>query len=140
MTPQQAQLTPEEVTGLLMELTRDILERMATQGWYRGDRRTQEMPTVWDINCGACEDWADAAQELVGGDVFWLEDIDPDYWRLSEEEAEDFAEMSHCVLYREGLWYDSQSIHGVSHPRELPLVQCVPRESYEPGDIGFWRL
>ncbi len=119
-------LPPEEVTNRLIAVTQSIREDMARVGWWIPGycSRIHKLPTAREINCGWCDDWANAAEAAVGGQVFWLEDLDPD--RLTE-----FPDMSHCVLYLNGLWYDSQTVYGVSHPQELPIVRCVPHPEEE---------
>lgn len=125
------------VTSVLRRVTQFILDRMQTEGWYHEGQLTYEPPTVWDINCGCCEEWAVEAADVIGEDAVavWLEELDPLVYGLSPEDMENFEDASHMVLFYKGRFYDSQTLEGVEDPRELPLMCGVPRSNYLPGVV-----
>lgn len=106
------------VSARLQWLTQRMLKRMAREGWYGpGPARDarHDMPLPWDINNGLCEEWAEAAVELVGGDAEWLDSLDPN------------CDFAHAVLVLDGRYYDAQTPRGVTDWHELPLVRGVGR-------------
>lgn len=74
---------------------------------------------AWDINCGLCEEWAEAARLVVGGDCVWLDQVDDAY-----------QDVAHCVLLLDGRYFDSQHPSGVDHPSELSIVRGVSRTDW----------
>jgi hypothetical protein len=92
----------------------------------------------WDINTGMCEDWAEAARELLGaGDSYWFANLDSEM--LEAEGIEGVHEMGggelwhtigHAVLSYEGRWYDSQHPDGVDVLSDLDLVREVERQDF----------
>jgi GNAT superfamily N-acetyltransferase len=98
----------------------------------------------WDINTGLCEDWAEAARELLGGgETYWFANLLSEM--LEAEGLEGVHEMgdgelwhpiSHAVLSYEGRWYDSQHPDGVDVLSDLDLVREVERQDYLAGRGG----
>jgi hypothetical protein len=108
-------MTPAERRAILEDVTERHLRQMQESGWwFVNDRGIHEIrydrPTPWDINNGDCEEWAEAAQARVGGDVVWIEPL-----------------AAHAVLRLAGLYFDAQCLDGVRTRRELPIVQGVER-------------
>ena len=92
----------------------------------------------WDINTGLCEDWAEAARELLGGgETYWFANLLSEM--LEAEGLEGVHELgggelwhpiSHAILSYEGRWYDSQHPDGVDVLSDLDLVREVERQDY----------
>jgi hypothetical protein len=74
---------------------------------------------AWDINCGWCENWATAASDKYGGEPEWLDQIDPL-----------FSSLNHCILIKDGRYYDSQHPDGVDDLNQLDLVRGVSRKEF----------
>ncbi len=111
------------VGAILRRHTEVFLNRMQKKGWFPGGSRTlsHERPTEWDINCGACAEWAEEARKLLGGgEVRWLDELVP----------VDPEEISHCIFVLDGRLYDSQHPDGVDTVEELDLFRQVSREDY----------
>ena len=114
-----------------------MLKDMRTHGfYYRGKRRHD--PTAWDIDNGACEDFATSVlRQLPGGlhetdgvNIEWLEDDSR------------YATLSHCVLRFEGRYYDAEVPDGVDRLDEIPVITQRPRPGAErrraPARIPAW--
>lgn len=81
--------------------------------------------TPWDINCGQCEEWAEAAAKELGfGSVQWLPEFP---FRTARKNKRG---IRHCVLMIGGRYYDAQNIFGVTDWRSLDVVRRVPRSRY----------
>jgi hypothetical protein len=71
---------------ILREETKSFLTRMRTDGFYTNDGssvwragKKRHDATTWDINCGSCEDFADAvvdcfSKSFPGADATWAHD------------------------------------------------------------------
>lgn len=82
-------------------------------GW--GDEEPKPWPTVYDINCGSCETWADAVTGLIpGAEALWDDQL-PGF-NLTSYDAGD-----HCVLVYEGRYYDAECHLGVDYWEDLPF-------------------
>ncbi len=110
------------VGAVLQRHTEQFLDRMQSEGWYpAGSRqRSHDRPTEWDINCGACDEWAEEARKLVGGEVWWVDQLLP----------VDPEEVCHCVLALGGKYYDSQHPDGVDRVEDLDLVKQTSKEEF----------
>jgi len=103
----------EEIRRILDQVTEEILGRMRRKGFYYEDELRHD-PSVWDINNGHCEAWADRAAELIPGSfAAWM---DPE----------------HCVLVYDGMFYDADCVEGKSDYRELPMFADPAHERPEP--------
>lgn len=125
-------LTLAERHARIDQATVEILDSMMLAGWFlmHSRERIRTRPSAWDINCGWCETWALRARDLVGGEVLWLDELNPIY-------GPDEENIPHCVLCVDGWFYDSQNRRGVRRIEELHLVQGVSREAWiEQEPIG----
>jgi hypothetical protein len=114
----------------MSDVSEFILDCMQKNGWWKWDVlskkriNTFERPTVWDINCGDCQEWAVEAQSRYGGEVYWMDELDPKY-------GEDELNIAHAVLKHGEKYYDSQHPNGVFCLDALSIVKGIGREHYE---------
>jgi hypothetical protein len=78
--------------------------------WYRVEYGID----AYHINCGACEDFANAIVNSVPGAVAGWGD---EFCALGEEDFDRFG--YHCVIRYRGRFYDSQHPNGVSDFRKI---------------------
>ena len=112
----------------MQDITKNLLKEIAINKLFPRGKLTNDSLCPWDINCGYCEVWAENAQKRFGGEVVWLDAISDE--SLVEEMESMGGTINHCVLYRNGLYYDSQDFGGVSDPCELQVVRGVTRSDY----------
>ncbi len=114
----------EELRRVLDQVTEEILDRMRREGFHvqynvvTGEPMDElrHDPTVWDINNGCCEEWAElAADRIPGAFTVW---IDPD--------------VDHCVLCYDGKFYDADCPDGVDRWGQLPMFANPQLERPEP--------
>jgi hypothetical protein len=95
----------------MQDITENLLKEITITERFFGGRLADTNPCPWDINCGYCEVWAENAQKKFGGESLWLDTISDE---LLVEEMEGMkGTINHCVLYRNGLYYDAQDFDGV---------------------------
>ena len=118
----------EEITEHILERMRAVYLRRAPQSDDDGLRAmlTGEPPDevaqnlcAWDINCGWCEEWVLSAAERFGGEGIWYDEIEPDN-----------PAPPHMVLFLNGLYYDSQTPHGVDDIKKMDVYKEVSREDF----------
>jgi hypothetical protein len=119
----------KDIPQALRQVTQDILKSMQTDvSWTRLAQESgadPAQPCAWDVNCGWCEEWAEAASrklDVVGShyeNVVWLDQISAKY-----------EDMPHAVLKLHGRYYDAQHPEGVDHVKKLSLVKGVSREAW----------
>jgi hypothetical protein len=112
----------------LLEVLREETERLLThlrlEGFWYGhkDRRRRHDATTWDINCGYCEDFADAvAAQVPGAEAVWA--YDPElHPPMFDNDPESWL-PDHCVVLYEGRYYDAECHEGVDRVRDLPIYK-----------------
>jgi len=121
--------------------------------WDRAYQRSDAYPypkTVWDINCGHCEEFAEALKEAFpGGEVLDLAELyinDTRYLPAGFDTWDDEAKVdwiaredlpAHAVYFYHGKYYDAQNPDGVSDWARLDLMRygggLVTRNEYLLG-------
>jgi hypothetical protein len=101
--------TSEDIKVVLFSITDIILPRVDI---------AESTVTAWHVNLGWCDEWANEAQYILGGEVIWLEEIFDKLGLNTPEEA-----PNHAVLFLDGKYYDSMNISGVEDPRNLDFVK-----------------
>lgn len=86
-----------------------FLERNDSPGWGKVEFPA---PATWDINCGWCEEWANAVEKKVPGAV-------ADWYDINDND--------HCLVVYEGRYYDAECPQGVDKPEDLPIYNNAGR-------------
>lgn len=84
------------------------------------ERDRKGLMSVYDIDCGWCEDYAVAVCNRVqGATELWMNDLTP------------FEHICHCVIKYQGRYYDAECIDGVDELRFIPLYENVLKDREE---------
>jgi len=82
-------------------------------------KMTDELGSIYHINQGYCDEWVEEVLKVLDKEIkavgWWL---DGDK-RLADDEA---MEVSHCVLWCEGKFYDCLYTDGADDPLKLAIV------------------
>jgi len=111
-------MTEREFQDILRDTRENMLDVMRQEGFYWGprhDRKLRYDATVWDLNNGACDEFADAVAEAV-----------PEAEALSDDQFAKVPEEAfptHVFVHWRGKFYDSECIKGVKDWRKLPLFK-----------------
>jgi hypothetical protein len=140
---------------ILREETKSFLTRMRTDGFYinDGSGKKRHDATTWDINCGSCEDFAEAvvdcfSKSFPGADATWAPfDENCQVWpdkpafvvspqehhhgspgnidHAADKNHDAFVgwEPDHCVVEYRGKFYDAECHEGVDRVRDLPIYK-----------------
>ena len=97
---------------VLVDVTREILDGMHLDGWWGWDdvsgKRVfrHDRPSAWDVNCGMCEEWADAARSRLGGEIVDLASLKTGKFKHGRARVMlprgIFDDVSHVVLLLDG--------------------------------------
>lgn len=74
---------------------------------------------AYHINCGNCEDFAQEVLDELNdpnAELAW-------HWEMEDCSDDEVDEYAHCFIIFNGLFYDSQSPHGVNSWRELSALK-----------------
>lgn len=89
---------------------RDKLLRILREEGFYYERIKRFDATTWDVNCGYCEDFAEAVvKRIPSAEIKWLDEEDEN--------------ISHCVVVYQGKYYDAECLEGVEDWHNLPLVK-----------------
>ncbi len=116
-------MTSTQFEAVLALVTSKYLRKLTTNpiftdrndkpGW--GKQQFPE-PATWDINCGLCEEWANAVEKRAPGAVAdWYE----------------FNDNDHCLVEFQGRFYDAECPEGVERPELLPIYNNEGRTRLE---------
>lgn len=112
-----------EFQAILAEVTKKYLHRLRSHAIFteRNDspgwgKEAFPEPATWDINCGFCDNWAEAVEKRVPGAVAdWYE----------------FNGNDHCLVEYQGRYYDAECPEGVDSPELLPIYNNEGRTRLE---------
>lgn len=109
-------MTETEFQDILRDTREDILAVMRQEGFYFGkSRKLRYDATAWDLNNGACEEFADAVVEAVPeADALYPAELVP---------GMELLDCPHVMLFWRGKFYDAECIQGVKDWRDLPLMK-----------------